>query len=76
MCSFSDNGYGVSLTKHVPPGINPKVYLLDLTIMPPTGSVSHLARDIPVHFEEQTDIPHDSVEILPDDVSVPVQTVQ
>ena len=76
MCTFPDNGYSVSLTKHVPPGINPKVYLLDLTITSPTGKVSHLVRDTPVHFSEQTEIRHESVEILPDHVWVPVQTVQ
>jgi hypothetical protein len=75
ICTFPDSGYSAALTKHVPPGVNVKVYLLDLTITPPSGNVSHIIRHVPVHFTEQTDVQHDSAEILPDHVSVPVKIV-
>ena len=76
VCTFPDSGYKVALTKHVPTGSNPKVCLLDLTITPPVSRVSHLVRTLPVQFAEQADVRHESVEILPDHVLVPVQTVQ
>jgi hypothetical protein len=76
MCTFPTSGYSVALTKHVPPGINPKVYLLELTITPPSGKASQIVRHVPVHFTEETDIQHDSVEILPDHLLIPVKIIQ
>jgi hypothetical protein len=75
ICTFPTSGYSVTLTKHVPPGINPKVYLLELTITPPSGEVSQVVRHVPVHYAEETDVQHESVEILPFHLSVPIKII-
>jgi hypothetical protein len=76
MCTFPTSGYKAELTKRVPPGVNLKIYMVDLTITPPTGKVSQIVRHVPIHFSEQTDRQYDSVQIEPDHVNVRVRIVQ
>jgi hypothetical protein len=76
MCTFPTSGYAVVLTKRIPPGTNPKRYLLELKITSPSGDVSQIVRHVPVHYQEQTEIQHEFVEIYPYHLAIPVKTIE
>jgi hypothetical protein len=74
-CTFPTTGYTVQLRRHAPQGINPKDLLLDKIVIPPSGPVAQVITDVEVRYEEITDVEYDTVTILPDGPSVPVQDV-
>lgn len=74
-CVFPTPGYEVKLVLHVPPGINPTIYILDRVVQPPTGIVSQIVTTEKVHYQEKTNTHYESVNIQPDDVTIPVKEV-
>jgi len=73
-CSFADSGYTVELKPHVPQGINPAIYILDKIVNVP-AHVSHRPSTVEVEYSEKTTAKYTQVQILPDDVRVPVREV-
>ena len=74
-CTFNTAGFTVELCRHEPQGINPRDLLLDLTITPPDDVAAQVITTVEVVYKEQTEAEFDTVTILPDGISVPVQTV-
>src|SRR5689334_12372915 len=72
-CTFPTPGYRVELRKHVPPGINPRILILDKTVIKPTGPEPDVVTTVDVRFEEQTDVHYTEVLILPDQVTIKVE---
>jgi hypothetical protein len=67
----------VTLHPNVPPGFNPAIYLLNLTVTPPSGSrVSNALIQKTVSYSESTDTRYDSVQIDPLNVTIPVKVIQ
>lgn len=75
-CTFPTSGFSVELKPHVPPGINPSIYLLDKIVHKPTGPVNEVITTVDVRYEEKTKVHYVDVEILPDKINVPVKEVQ
>jgi hypothetical protein len=75
-CTFPTPGFTVELKPAVPQGINPKIYLLEKTVTPPSGPEPDVVTTIDVRYEEQTDTEYDQVTILPDGVTVDVVHTQ
>ena len=70
-------GSKAKLVPHVPQGINPQIYILDLIITPPkTPHNSNIVLPKEVHYTEKTDTRYESADIEPDHVSVPVKIIQ
>lgn len=70
-------GSKVSLTPNVPPGFNPTIYLLTLTVISPQGShASNALIQQTVSYSESTDMRYDSVQIDPLGVVIPVKVIQ
>ena len=76
-CEFRTTGYKVKLKRREPQGINPKDLLLDLIVEePPPGSiVGQGFTTEEARYEEETDFEYDTVTILPDGPTVPVEEV-
>ncbi|MDQ4133708.1 MAG: hypothetical protein M3179_11005 [Actinomycetota bacterium] len=76
-CTFGTAGYTVELVRHEPQGINPRDLLLDLIVTPPPPGtvVAQVLTTYQVFYEEETAVHLDTVTILPDGPSVPVQTI-
>ncbi len=76
-CTLASTGYTVALARHDPPGINPQDLLLDLVVMPPPPGtvVAPVLTTYPVAYEEETSARLETVTILPDGPSVPVQII-
>lgn len=74
-CEFPSAGYAVELRRREPQGINPKDLLLDRIVHEPSGPVSQVVTVVEARYEEETDFEYDTVTILPDGMSVPVQEV-
>lgn len=76
-CTFGTAGFEIKLCRHEPQGINPRDLLLDkIVIAPPDGSfTAQVITDVEARYEEVTDLEYDSVTILPDGPSIPVQEV-
>jgi hypothetical protein len=70
-------GYSAKLSPHTPQGINPQIYLLDLTINPPAPDqvVPQVVTTIKVQYEEKTQTNYTQVTILPTNITVDVKTV-
>jgi hypothetical protein len=68
-------GYKLTLSRTEPQGINPRILILNLCTEPPTGIVAQVPTPTPVAYQETTDQRFDSVTILPEGISVPVQEV-
>lgn len=70
-------GYSAKLIGHVPQGFNPQILLLDLVVTPPPPDrvVTQAFTTIKVTYEEKTKIKYTQVTILPDDITVDVETV-
>jgi hypothetical protein len=66
-------GYKVELSRHEPQGVNPADLLLDLEVTEPSGAVPDVLTDVPVRYEEPTDIGFGTVTILPDGPTIPVR---
>ena len=74
-CTFPTPGFQVTLTKHVPPGINPTVLILDKKVTAPTGIEPQHVVTIDVAFEEQTSVHYVEVLIEPDGTKIKVEEV-
>jgi hypothetical protein len=74
-CEFPTAGYSVELRRHEPQGINPRDLLLDLVVHEPTGPVAQVITTVEARYEEETDFEYESVTILPDGPSIPVEKV-
>lgn len=74
-CEFPSAGYAVELRRRELQGINPKALLLDRIVHEPSGPVSQVVTVVEARYEEETDFEYDTVTILPDGMSVPVQEV-
>lgn len=74
-CSFGTTGYKVELRPHEPQGVNPKDLLLDKIVTPPAGLAGQAFTEVAVVYEQVTDFEYDSVTILPDGPSIPVEDV-
>ena len=69
-------GYSAKLSPHTPQGINPQIYLLDLTINAPAPDqvVPQVVTTIKVQYEEKTQASYTQVMILPENITVEVST--
>ena len=69
-------GYSATLSPHTPQGINPQIYLLDLTINPPAPDqpVAQVVTTIKAQYEEKTPTSYTQVMILPANITVEVGT--
>ena len=74
-CHFRTDGYKVELRRHEPQGFFPLDLLLDLVVTPPQDSAADVLDDVPVRYEEETDVRYTSVTILPGGPTIPVQHV-
>lgn len=74
-CTFGTTGYKVELRPHEPQGVNPKDLLLDKIVTPPAGIAGQAFTEVAVVYEQVTDFEYDSVTILPDGPSIPVEDV-
>jgi hypothetical protein len=72
-CTFPTAGYSVELRRHEPQGINPKDLLLDLIVHEPSGPAAQVITTVEARYEEETDFEYESVTILPDGPSIPVE---
>lgn len=72
-CTFPTTGYSVELRRHEPQGINPSDLLLDRIVHPPTGPVADVITDVEAVYTELTDADYQTVTILPDGPSIPVE---
>lgn len=75
-CTFPTGGYKVSLKRAKPQGINPKILILDLNIVKPTGTVNQQITKVDAKFDEQTNAMYTDVTIRPDNITVPVKITQ
>jgi hypothetical protein len=75
-CTFPTGGYTVQLRPHEPQGINPGIYLLDKIVNSPTGMANQVVTTVDVHYSEKTDAIYTEVQIIPDNVHVPVKEIQ
>lgn len=74
-CELPAAGYSVELRRRELQGINSKDFLLDHVVHEPSGPVAQAVTVVEARYEEETDFEYDTVAILPDGVSVPVQEV-
>jgi uncharacterized protein DUF6438 len=74
-CRFDTAGYQVELRRREPQGINPADLLLDRVVHPPTGPVAQVVTEVDVSYSETTEFDYQTVTILPDGGSIPVQDV-
>ncbi|HEX8719839.1 MAG TPA: hypothetical protein VF736_04300 [Pyrinomonadaceae bacterium] len=74
-CTFPTQGYKVTLSEAVPQGINPAVLILNKRVVPPTGPVIQIPQTMEVRFSKRTNFRYTHVTIMPDGVTVKVQTV-
>jgi hypothetical protein len=74
-CNFPTPGYSAKLQPAEPQGINPTIYILNLIITKPTGTVPQHPVQTPITYSEQTKEKYTSIQIMPDGISVPVKEV-
>lgn len=74
-CEFPTAGYTVELKRQEPQGINPKDLLLTKVVHEPTGPVAEVITTVEARYREETDFEYDTVTILPDGASIPVEEV-
>ena len=72
-CVVPTPGHRVELRRAEPQGINPRDLLLEKVVLDPEGVVIQVITEVDAEFSEVTDATIDTVTILPDGVSVPVQ---
>jgi len=70
-------GYSAKLSPHTPQGINPQIYLLDLTVTAPGPDqvVAQVETTIKVEYQEKTRKNYTQVTILPENITADVETV-
>jgi hypothetical protein len=72
-CEFPTAGFQVTLRRHVPQGINPRILLLDKVVRPPSGPAPQVVTRVEVRYEEVTTAGFDAVTILPEGATVWVE---
>jgi hypothetical protein len=72
-CTFPRAGYAVELRRHEPQGINREDVLLDKIVTEPTGPTALAITDVPVRYEEETQVAYRTVTIIPDGPTIEVQ---
>jgi hypothetical protein len=72
-CTFDTAGYSVELRRHEPQGINPADLLLDRIVHPPAGPVAQVVTEVDATYSEETEFGYQTVTILPDGPSIPIQ---
>lgn len=70
---FPTAGYTVTLRPHTPQGINPRDLLLDKIVEPPSGPAAQVITEAEVRYDERTETGYDTVTILPDGITIPVE---
>jgi hypothetical protein len=75
-CTFPTAGYSVELRPAEPQGINPRDLLLNRIVHPPTDPVAQVVTDVEVTYSEETEFDYQTVTILPDGPSVPVENAR
>lgn len=74
-CTFPTAGYEVELQQPGSDGINPVIRLLEKVVRAPTGPAAQVETTIEIHYREQTSAFYAHVQIMPDNVLIPVQQV-
>jgi hypothetical protein len=74
-CTFPTTGYNVELRPAVPQGINAKIYILEKLVHPPAGPANDVITEVEARYSEKTNADYESVQIMPDNVTVPVKEV-
>jgi hypothetical protein len=72
-CEFPSAGWSVELRRREPQGINLRDLLLEKVVREPSGPVAQVITPLEARYEEETEVEYDTVTILPDGVSVPVE---
>jgi hypothetical protein len=72
-CTVPTPGHRVELRRKEPQGTNPADLLLEKSVHEPRGPVARVLTEIDVEYAEETDARMDTVTIVPDGVSIPVQ---
>jgi hypothetical protein len=72
-CNMPTPGYVLSLTPHVPQGINPNDYLLDLSAVAPSNPQTDVVTPTPVNYKETTEFPYETVTILDAETGEPIK---
>lgn len=70
-------GFTATLTPAEPQGINPSIYLFNLTVYPPETDevIRPTVTDLPVEYIEDTGKSYQQVQIRPEDILVDVEVV-
>lgn len=70
-------GYHVSLVEAVPQGINPKILILEVKKVKPTGPAGDVVSQVPVEYKKQNSPDYTDVTIRcdGDDFTIPVEIV-
>jgi hypothetical protein len=76
VCRFPTAGFSVELRRRVPQGFNPRDLLLDKIVTAPSAAAAEVITEVEVRYREETEDGFDSVTILPDIGSIPVEEVQ
>jgi hypothetical protein len=74
-CTFPTGGYQVELKPAKSQGINPRIYIVEKIVHPPTGAANDVVTEVEVHYTEKTNARYDEVSIVPDKVTIPVKEV-
>ena len=73
-CEFPGAGFSVEpLRRKEPQGLDPKDLLLERVVHEPRGPATTVIATVEVRYREETDFEYDTVTILPDGVTVPVE---
>jgi hypothetical protein len=72
-CTFPMTGFTVKLRRTQPQGISRNDLLLDKIVTPPAGHAGNVVTNVQVRYEEVTDVEYDTVTILPDGPTIPVE---
>ena len=73
-CRVPTTGWTITLKPANPQGTNPRVLLLRKTVTPPAGPVIQIPQTVEVRYRQPATINYTHVTILPDNVTVAVQT--
>jgi hypothetical protein len=72
-CTFPTPGYRVELRKAVPQGVHKKILVLNKIVMPPKGKQAQVVTTVMAEYRETTQERYAEVEILPDNIRVPIR---
>ena len=75
VCEFPTPGYTVELRPAEPQGINPADLLLEMHVTEPYGQVPQVVTTVEVRYEQDDSPDYDTVSIVPDGPTIPVQDV-